>query len=154
MTTTEEQIAAIRASVPNLKTQAQLTAYLASFDALRCLLNAIYGNDTEQEKLALKAFDQAVELARKSTALGAKIDEVPLEQRGEASAAFVDPPSVENSRDYDAFKELTLSLNDISSRAGLNQWYEDTKERRAHVTSKHLRDSLIDAIRKKGISLQ
>lgn len=149
--TPEGMLEAVRASVPNLKTQAQLNAYMAAFDALRFTLDAIYAQDELREKAAREALDKAFDVARKATDIGKKLEDVPPEERGPASAMFTKPPA--EFQEYDVQKRLLVELEGLTALTDLSEWYERTKEDRDRVVSQSLRNVLIDAIRNKRLSL-
>ena len=68
--TPEQMMEAVRASIPNLKTQAQMTAYMAAFDALRYTLDAIYAQDAPREKMARDALEKPFDVTHQSTVIG------------------------------------------------------------------------------------
>jgi len=148
--TPEQMMEAVRASIPNLKTQAQMTAYMAAFDALRYTLDAIYAQDAPREKMARDALEKAFDVAHQSTVIGKRYEEVPEESRGPASSAFTTPPK--EYEEYDLQKRLLLELDRLPDQGELVAWYEKTKADRERIVSQSLRNVLIDAIRAKRLA--
>lgn len=152
MQVTHDMMASVlRSSVPNLKTQAQSTAFMAAFDAFRLTLDAIFAGDELREKQGLDALERALDVARKSTDIGRKLEEVPPEHRGPASAQFINPPT--ELQEYDTQKKLLVELAGIETVDGLTAWYERTKSERDSIVSQNLRNILLDEVRAKRIAL-
>lgn len=147
----DKMLEAIRASIPSLKTQAQFTAFTLGFDALRLTFDAIFSQNESREKQALATLEQAFDVARKSTDLAKKFEEVPSESRGPASNPFTSPPS--EFHEYDTQKRLMLELESINTLSTLTEWYETNKADRDRIVTQSLRNILIDAIRQKRLSI-
>jgi len=151
MNPTQDMVEALRASIPNLKTQAQFTAFMSAFDALRFTLDAIYAGDEAREKQGLETLDKAFDVARKATDIGKKLEEVPPEHRGPASQQFTSPPA--ELQEYDLQKRLLFELEQITTLDDLSTWYERTKADRDKVVSQSLRNILLDEVRSKRAKL-
>lgn len=138
---------ALRQSMPNLKTQAQFTAFMLAFDSFRLLCDSIFSNDRSREEDARAAFEQAIAAIQTATELGAKFEEIPLESRSTAANPFTQPPV--QFQEYDIQKKLLAELTRITSIEDLRQWYDSTKPQRDQVVSQTLRNVLLDRIRQK-----
>lgn len=143
---------ALRAQMPSLKTQAQFTAFMISFDTFRHLMDAIFSGDKQREEKAREAFDKSLEAAKSVTDLGNKFQEVPPEHRSKASEAFTAPPA--EFHEYDVQKKLLLELEGLNTLEALNDWYQKTRGERDRVVSQPLRNALIDSIRSKRLALE
>lgn len=142
---------ALRASLPSLKTQAQFTAFTLGFDALRLTFDAIFSQNENREKQALATLEQAFDVARKSTDLSVKFEEVPAESRGPASNPFTSPPK--EFHEYDIQKRLLLELETLNNLEDITVWYETTKGDRNRIVTQSLRNILIDEIRRRKLSV-
>lgn len=142
---------ALRHQMPNLKTQAQMTAFMVSFDSLRLLVDAICAGDKAREVQARDAFEKSIQAAREVTDLGNKFQEVPVEHRTSVSNPFTQPPV--QFEEYDVQKRLLLELEAITTVAEMNEWTIRVKADTERVVTQSLRNSLFDAIRSKRIAL-
>ena len=138
---------ALKQSMPNLKTQAQSTAFMISFDSFRLLCDAIFSGDPASEANARELFDKTLGQMRTATELTEKFQEIPEDERGPAANQFVNPPT--EFGEYDIQKKLMVDLTVITTTDDLNSWYAETKEEREKVVSQSLRNVLFDAIREK-----
>lgn len=143
---------AMKAQMPSLKTQAQFTAFMVSFDAFRLLIDSIFSGNAQRETEAKDVFEKSLKAARDVTEISRKFEEVPEASRGIASNPFTKPPN--EFHEYDIQKRLLIELGSIPDLPKLNEWYQATKEDRDRVVSQTLRNALIDAIREKRFALQ
>ena len=148
----QQMMEAMRQKLPGLKTQAQLNAFFGAFEALQMTLNAIFeGADAAQVEVGQKALNLALEVAVQATGISQQLEEMPEAATSEAAEEFKTPASDFN--EYDKQRQLMLELEGIGSVADLNSWYESTAEARNGIKSQGLRNPLLDAIRKKKLSL-
>ena len=138
---------ALQSQIPNLKTQAQLNAFMASFDALRLVLDATFAGDTLAAETAKGALMQALDVAEKVTTIGQSLRDVPEAAVGPQASQFVQPP--QQFHEHDVQRELLAQLSRIPDKATLEEWYTATKSRRDTIVSASLRNVLYDAIRDK-----
>lgn len=143
---------ALRQQMPSLKTQAQFTAFMLSFDSFRLLMDSVFSANQEREAQARDAFEKSIQAARDITDLSKKFEEVPQEHRTKASEAFTSPPT--QFGEYDVQKKLLAELGAISTFDDLNTWYQTTKPEHDKVVTPALRNVLFDAIRAKRNALQ
>lgn len=143
---------ALRQSMPSMKTQAQFTAFMATFDSLRLLCDSICSEDTAREAQSRETFERALGAVRTATELGRKFEDIPVESRGTASNPFTNPPT--EFSEYDIQKKLLSELSRITGKGELNEWYVATKANRDRVVSQTLRNVLMDSIREKNSVLE
>lgn len=143
---------AMKAQMPNLKTQAQFTAFMLMFDSMRLLADSVFSGDTSREAEAREAFETSVKAAREITDLSRKFSEVPEAERTKAASAFVDPPA--QFGEFDIQKRLLLELERIGDLAALNVWYQNTSGDRLKIVTPTLRNILIDAVRAKRLGFE
>lgn len=143
---------ALQAQLPNLKTQAQLNAFMAAFDALRLVLDATFGGDKMAATQAKEALLQALDVAEKVTSIGESLRDVPEAATGPQAAQFIDPPK--QFHEHDVHRALLAQLEQIQAMPDLETWYAGTKAQRDEVVSPSLRNVLYDAIRAKRNALQ
>lgn len=143
---------AMRVQMPNLKTQAQFTAFMLMFDSMRLLADSVFAGDQGREAQAREAFETSVKAARDITDLGRQFSEIPEGSRTKASAAFVDPPA--QFGEFDVQKRLLMELARIEDLAALNVWYQNTNGDRLKIVTPTLRNVLIDAVRAKRLSFE
>ena len=141
----------MRASIPNLKNQAQYNLFMGAFDGLRGYLNAVFGDDIAGANKARDALDQALDMAPKLQAIASKLSEMPEELRSKAAEAFTEAPK--EFHEFDVQKRLLMELKGIDARSTLNVWYRDNKEAMDKIVDQRLRDDLLDSIRKKRNTL-
>lgn len=140
---------ALKSQMPSLKTQAQFTAFMVTFDAFRGLMDATFSLDPARVVECRDVFEKALKASKDVTELGLKFEEVPPENRGVASDAFTQPPK--EYQEYDIQKQLILELEKIETLAELSKWYLATTTLRSRVVSQVLRNVLIDMIRDKRL---
>lgn len=137
--------------MPDLKSQVQLTAFMAGFDAFRLWCNSIFSNDPVLEAQATGAFEKSLEAMRVATRLNKQFQEIPVEERSPSANQFIETPL--QFTEYDSQKKLLMELSRISTTEALNAWYTSTKEERDKIVSQTLRNVLFDAIRSKRNAL-
>jgi hypothetical protein len=144
-------IAAIQQQVPGIKTQAQFNAFMAGFDALRLVMDAIFQGNAAREIDGHKALVAAFDVARKSTMISEKLADTPEAAVSKAAAEFKDPPRqfVEQSLQRD----LLAEVDKFKSVEDLTRWYADNRARLDQVVSQSLRNELFDTIRRKKDSI-
>jgi hypothetical protein len=145
-TNTEALLHALQAQVPGLKTQAQLNAFTAGFDALRLVMGAIFQGDHLAEIKGLEALGQVLDLARKSTELSNHYAETP-EISSTVSNPYTQAPK--SAVEYDIQRKLLSELSAITSDDDLQEWYAKTRSEQDLIVSQPLRNVLFDAIRAK-----
>lgn len=143
---------AIKASVPNLKTQAQFNSFMAAFDALRMTLNCTFGGDGAGAEKGKDALLQALDVAEKITSICDRLREVPDASTSPEAAQFTAPPK--EFHEHDVQKRLLLELERVRDYDEMCDWYERSKPRRDAVVSPLLRNVLMDAIRDKRTLLK
>jgi len=139
--------------IPNMKTQAQLTVFMAAFDALRLTLNGYFGNSFVAAEQARIALDQALDMSKQTTGITSKIREV--ENKSDTAKNFeveTLPPS--NVHEYDNVKALMAGLGAISSLNDLNKWYAQNRSALDKIVDSKLRDQVFDAVRTKKQQLE
>ena len=85
-------MAGLQSKIPHLKTQAQLTAYMAGFDAFCQWLDAIFAEDPSRALLAHTTMLKAAEVAKQSTEISRKLADVPEAATGPGADIFKNPP--------------------------------------------------------------
>ena len=150
---TRIMIDAMKSTMPGLRTQAQFNAFMASFDALRLLMNYVFEGNTEKVLESKRALEMAIDAASQVTRISDQLRDVPEAATSEAAEEFKNPPA--EFQEYDVQKQLMAELESISGHAQLVQWYETTvKGLESKIKSQTLRNSLFDAIRQKKNLLQ
>ena len=142
---------AIQQSLPGLKSQAQFNAFMASFDALRGVMNSIFTGDTKAEKEFLDGLMQSIDAARKMTELTDKLHDVPEASESRLADEFKNPPR--QFGEYDLQRALMTELAGIGTAADLQRWWAENRKRIDDVVSPSLRNPLIDAVRDKKSKL-
>ena len=141
----EAMLQAIRAQIPNLKTQAQFNLFMKTFDALRLTLNAAFGLDESAFNEGKKALDLALNSALAISKVVDQLQEMPEAATSLAAEEFKQPPR--EFQEYDVHKSLVTELGMISNSAELHRWYDKNRSRIDQVVSQSLRDDLFDKIR-------
>lgn len=141
----------LRKQMPGIKSQAQYNAVVGALDAVRLVLNAILEGKRDQEADGRKALEMAFEITSKSTEITSKLEEVPEAATSKSAEAFRTPPT--QFSEYDVLKQLLAELGQITVLRDLTSWYDNTKDRRDKVVTQGLRNTLMDAIRTKKVSL-
>ena len=137
--------------MPGLKSQAQFNAFMASFDALRGVMNSIFTGDTKAEKEFLDGLMQSIDAARKMTELTDKLHDVPEASESRLADEFKNPPR--QFGEYDLQRALMTELAGIGTAADLQRWWAENRKRIDDVVSPSLRNPLIDAVRDKKSKL-
>ena len=117
---------------------------MSCFESLQHYLNASFGRDTATAKKLREGLDKALDLAPKMTEVTERLEDTP---EATTNKDFVKPP--DQFTEEATQKELLEELGRLSSRSGLQSWYEDQRARIDTVVSPSLRDKLFDAIRAK-----
>jgi len=143
---------ALRANIPNLKTQAQYNVFTTAFDALRLHLNAVFGNDTENAAVTRKALLTTLDMAVQATEMAGKLAAEPDAVMSDEAKEHTEPPT--EFMEYDIQKQLLVELHKLTTVADLNRWYEERKPTLDKVKSQSLRNALFDGIRQRKAALQ
>jgi hypothetical protein len=143
---------AMQKQMPSCKTQAQFTAFMTSFDAFRLLMDSVFSANPQREAECREVFEKSVKAAKDVTEIGAKFEEIPIENRGKASNPFTQPPN--EYHEYDIQKRLLTDLQGIDNWEQLQGWYASTKDLRDRIVTQPLRNGLLDQIRAKRNALQ
>lgn len=144
---------AMRSTMPALRTQAQFNAFMASFDALRLLMNYVFEGNAEKVMESKRALEMSIDAAAKVTQISEQLRDVPEAATSHAAEEFKNPPA--EFHEYDLQKQLMSELEAITGHARLVQWYETTvKSQESRIKSQTLRNALFDAIRTKKTLLQ
>jgi len=141
----------IQASMPAIKSQAQFNAFLASFEALRGVMNAIFARDTQNEKAYTEALLKSLQAAKQTTELTEKLQDVPDAAESKLADEFKKPPR--QFGEYDIQRALMTELAQIDSLDNLTRWWAENRGRIDEVVSPSLRNPLIDAVREKKSKL-
>ncbi len=136
---------AMQKSIPAMRSQAQFTAFMAAFDALRGAMNAIFGGQAGAEKEYLEGLAKAIDVARKVTDVTDRLRDVPEAAESKLADEFKQPPR--EFGEYDLQRALLTELAGIDHLEGLQRWWVGNRQRIDKVVSPSLRNPLIDAIR-------
>lgn len=147
----EDFIRGFQEQLPALKSQAQFNAFMASFEAFRGVMNAIFACDVSKEKQLRDIFEESLEAARKVTELTQKLEEAPEAATSTSAQEFKKAP-LEFS-EYDKQRTLLSELSALPTIGALKDWYTENRKRIDEVLSPSLRNPLLDAIRAKQSSL-
>ena len=148
----QEYFKALQQQLPGLKSQAQLTAFNASFEAFRGVMNGIFEGKPDLEKAARGALESGFEAARKVTEMTERLAENPEAATSKAAEEFKQPPA--EFGEYDEQRKILSELAGIKNLRDLTDWYKTNKPRMDRVRSPSLRDVMIDAIRGKKIAYE
>lgn len=140
---------ALQQQLPALKSQAQFTAFQASFEAFRGVMNAIFGGNALAEKEALDALGKSFDVAKKVTEVTNKLEEIPEAATSKAAEEFKQPPA--EFGEYDEQRKLMTELAHIENARDLADWYKTNRARIDRVRSPSLRNPLLDAIRERKV---
>jgi hypothetical protein len=143
---------ALKTQLPGLKTQAQLTAFMASFEAYREVMNALLEGNHEKETAAREALATSFEVVRKATDISNMLKDVPEAAASKASEDFRNEPK--QWGEYDVQRKLLSELAGLKTAHDLNDWYRTNRRRIDTVTAATLRNPLLDAIREKKLSFE
>lgn len=137
--------------MPGMKTQAQFTAFRATFEAFEAVCNSIFNVNAEKEAESRKILDQAFLACKQATDISIKLEAVPEAATSKAAEEFKKAP--DEFQEFDVQQALLGELGRVVSLDDLKVWYAETKVRRDSVKSQSLRDILIDAIRNRKMAL-
>ena len=141
----------IQKSIPAMKSQAQFNAFMASFEALRGVMNAIFARDEKTERELLDALAKSIDAARKMTDITERLREVPEAAESKLADEFKNPPR--QFGEYDLQRGLLSELAQVDSLEALQRWWAENRRRIDDVVSPSLRNPLIDAVRAKKEAL-
>ena len=137
----------IQSSMPAIKSQAQFNAFLASFEALRGTMNAIFARDAKAEKEYSDALIKSFEAAKQTTEITDKLHDVPEAAESKLASEFKAPPR--QFGEYDLQRTLMSELAQINDLETLTRWWTENRARIDDVVSPSLRNPLIDTVREK-----
>jgi hypothetical protein len=150
-TTHDTFFEALKAQLPGIKTQAQLTAFMAAFESFRETMNGILTGNKEKEEQARKALDTAFKICHQATDISDMLRDVPeaatsktAEDRRKPRAEFAE---------HDVQRGLLAELGEITSLLDLTVWWKASRSRIDHVVSPALRDPLLDLVRERRAKL-
>jgi hypothetical protein len=138
---------ALQEQMPEIKSQAQLDAFLTSLGALKSTVSAILSGDKEAEARGREALSKSLEAVAKATQITEKLREVPEAATSKEAEAFKSPPK--EFSEGEVYQGLMSELEDIRRPDLLSTWYQSNRQRIDQVVSQGLRDTLFDAIREK-----
>lgn len=142
---------AMRQQLPGLKNKAQLTAFMASFEAYREMVNILLGSGGNEIK-AMEVLHMSFDAIRKATDISNKLRDVPEAATSTASDDFRSEPT--NWEEYDKQRKLLSELEGLTTFDSLNLWYTTNRKRIDEVTTASLRNPLLDSIREKKETLK
>lgn len=140
---------ALQQQLPELKSQAQFTAFQAGFEAFRAVMNAIFANNPLHEKEALDALGKAFDIAKKVTELTGRLADDPEAATSKTAEEFKQPPA--EFGEYDEQRKLMTELAHIENLTDLTDWYKTNRARIDKVRSPSLRNPLLDAVRERKV---
>lgn len=143
---------ALQDQLPALKSQGQFTAFQASFEAFRAVVNGILTQNTAAEAAGKEALSKALETLRMATHLTRKLEEVPEAATSPAAEDFKKPPTA--FTEYDKQRALLSELAKINDLPSLGIWWTENRKRIDEVQTPSLRNPLIDAVRDKQETLK
>lgn len=138
---------ALQQQLPGIKSQAQFTAFQASFEAFRAVVNGVLEGNREAEAAGKEALAKSFETLRVATDLTGKLQDVPEAATSKEAEAFKRPPS--EFGEYDIQRGLLSELQQIQTLSELNEWWAGNRARIDEVKSPALRNPLIDLVREK-----
>ena len=142
---------ALKQQLPGLKNKAQMSAFMASFEAYRAVLNSILECNIETEGAAREALMTSFEVVRKATEISNQLKDVPEAAASRASDDFRSEPT--QWGEYDKQRKLLSELEGLRSVRDLGDWYTTNRKRIDEVLTASLRNPLLDAIREKKKAL-
>lgn len=137
----------IQQSVPAMQSQAQFNAFMASFDALRGLMNSIFSGNEKSTLEFKEAFEKTLVVAKQVTEVTTKLQDVPEAAESKLADEFKQPPR--QFTEYDVQRGLLAELQAIQSLEVLTRWWVANRQKIDEVRSPMLRNPLIDAVRAK-----
>jgi hypothetical protein len=138
---------ALQQQMPALKSQAQFNAFMASFEALRGLMNGVFAQNKEAEALYRDALDKAIDAGHKVTEITVKLEDVPEAATSREAEQFKQAPV--QFTEYDTQRALLTELEGIKTVAALIDWWTANRARIDQVRSAGLRNPLLDLVREK-----
>lgn len=141
----------MRATMPNLKTQAQFDGFLIAFDALRMTVNGIYEQNGKKTADGKEALAKALDALTKITEVSEKLREVPEAATSAASEVFKNPPA--QFGEDESLRVLLDALSRLESLEALDAWYMACRAQIHRVVTPSLRNQLFDAIRERKVAL-
>lgn len=144
-------VEALRAALPNLRSQAQWNAFVSGFEALRGAMEAIFRQDSEEERKAREALTSALDAARHMTDMTTRLRDVPESAQSPLAEEFRRPPRQFGEADTQV--KLMSELTRIGSIGELTRWWLENRKRIDEIVTPGLRNSLMDAVRDKKLLL-
>ncbi len=141
----------LQQSIPAMRSQAQFTAFMAAFDALRGVMNGIFSMDEAATTKFKSALEGSFEAAKKVTEITDKLHEVPEASESKLAEEFKKPPR--QFGEYDLQRQLMSELAALDNLQMLTAWWTSNRQRIDEVRSPMLRNPLIDAVRAKKDAL-
>lgn len=141
----------IQQSIPAMRSQAQFNAFMASFEALRGVMNSIFAKDEKAEAEFRESLAKSIDAARKMTDITDRLHEVPEAAEGKLADEFKNAPR--QFGEYDLQRTLLSELAQIGRLDDLQRWWAENRKRIDEVVSPTLRNPLIDAVRDKKKAL-
>jgi len=138
---------ALQQQLPGLKSQAQFTAFQASFEAFRAVINGVLERNREAEAVGKEALAKSFETLRVATDLTQKLHDVPEAVTSREAEDFKRPPR--EFGEYDVQRALLSELEKIQTLSELDEWWTTNRQRVDLVKSPSLRNPLIDFVREK-----
>lgn len=142
---------ALRSQLPGLQSQAQLNAFMVSFEAYRAVVNAILSGHMDKELQARETLAASFNAIRQATEITNKLREVPEAATSLASDEFRTEPT--QWTEYDKQRKLLNELGGIRTLSDLNDWWKTNRKRIDEVQTPSLRNPLLDLVRSKKTSL-
>lgn len=145
----EQMLQMLGQQIPNMKTQAQLTVFMAAFDGLRMTLNEYFGGNYVQAEAARNALNTALDLGRQVAGISEKLEDVSNATKSDTAVMFeTQVPIVEAVLEQD-IKQLLGELDSVDGQEALAVWYEKHKQSLESITDQKLRNKVYDKIRTK-----
>lgn len=144
-------IRALQQQLPGIKSQAQFTAFQASFEAFRATINGILERNPAGESAGREALQKSFETMRVATDLTQKLADVPEAATSKEAEAFKQPPA--EFAEYDIQRRLLSELGTLHTLSALIEWWADNRANIDLVKSPTLRNPLIDLVREKKARL-
>jgi len=143
----KELFKALKTTVPNLETEAEMELLMTAMDALRLAFNLYLGGDPKADA-ARDGLLQIFEAIRQAkVAHGKEGFDIP-----NVSGKFTKPPEGVEVVDLVA-QELLKELGAISSGGDLQDWYESAKKKIVNIQDSKTRNMVYSAIRSRKLEL-
>lgn len=143
----ETMMEMLRQQLPGLKTQGQMTAFLAAQEAFFATVAAALRGDHVGYNLATGALNLGLKAVQQATELATKFEDVPPGERSEAAAEFMANPVAAQVTEYDQARALMSELERVKTTEELGVWYNGNRHRLEGVKDPTLRNNLFDMIR-------